>query len=133
MVEINLKDYYYWYITDEIVEVSDEVAVLRAGKRYGAVYRRRMKRNYEVQHDHTSVDAPATVYHVREQFRRLELAGVKCTINYPVYKGMPVNMWTLIPQKLMLLTRTVRYCCAVLKEQGGTGRMITTGALHAAS
>ena len=73
---------------------------------------------YEVQHNHTSVDAPETVYHVREQFRRLELAGVKCTVNYPVYKGVPVNMWTLIPQKLMPPTRTVRYCCAVLKEQG---------------
>lgn len=46
MVEINLKDYYYWYITDEFIEVSDEVAAeLRAGKRYEAVYRRRMKRN----------------------------------------------------------------------------------------
>lgn len=73
---------------------------------------------YEVQHNHTSVDTPETVYHVREQFRRLELAGVKCTVNYPVYKGVPVNMWTLIPQKLMPPTRTVRYCCAVLKEQG---------------
>lgn len=46
MVEINLKDYYYWYITDEFIEVSDEVAAeLRAGKRYEAAYRRRMKRN----------------------------------------------------------------------------------------
>lgn len=46
MVEINLKDYYYWYITDEFIEVSDEVAAeLRAGKGYEAVYRRRMKRN----------------------------------------------------------------------------------------
>lgn len=46
MVEINLKDYYYWYIMDEFVEISDEVAEeLRAGKRYEAVYRRRMKRN----------------------------------------------------------------------------------------
>lgn len=46
MVEINLKDYYYWYIMDEFVEVSDEVAAeLRAAKRYEAVYRRRMKRN----------------------------------------------------------------------------------------
>lgn len=88
---------------------------------------------YEVQHNHTSVDAPETVYHVREQFRRLELAGVKCTVNYPVYKGVSVNMWTLIPQKLMPPTRTVRYCCAVLKEQGGTGRMITTGVRWAES
>lgn len=46
MVEINLKDYYYWYITDEFIEVSDEVAAeLRAGKRYESVYSRRMKRN----------------------------------------------------------------------------------------
>ena len=46
MVEINLKDYYYWYITDEFVEVSDEVAAeLRVGKRYESVYSRRMKRN----------------------------------------------------------------------------------------
>lgn len=46
MVEINLKDYYYWYITDEFVEISDEVAAeLRAGKRYESVYSRRMKRN----------------------------------------------------------------------------------------
>lgn len=88
---------------------------------------------YEVQHNHTSVDAPETVYHVREQFRRLELAGVKCTVNYPVYKGVPVNMWTLIPQKLMPPTQTVRYCCAVLKEQGDTGRMITTGVRWAES
>ena len=81
---------------------------------------------YEVMHNHTSVDAPETVYHVREQFRRLELAGVKCTVNYPTYKGVPVNMWMLIPQKLMPPTRTVRYCCSVLKESGGAGRMITT-------
>ena len=34
MVKINLKDYYYWYITDKFIEVSDEVAAeLRAGKR----------------------------------------------------------------------------------------------------
>lgn len=83
--------------------------------------------NFEVQHNHTSVDAPETVRHVREQFKRLELDGIKCTINWPMYKGQPVTMWTLIPQKLMPPTRIVRYCCAVLKEGGGAGRMITTG------
>ena len=36
-------------------------------------------------------------------------------------------MWSLIPQKLIPPTRIVRYCCEVLKEHGGTGRMITTG------
>jgi len=79
---------------------------------------------YEVMHNHTSVDAPETIYHVREQFRRLEQDGVKCTINFPQYKQRPVTMWTLIPQKLMPPTRTVRYCCSILKETGGMGRMM---------
>ncbi len=42
-------------------------------------------------------------------------------------------MWDLIPQKLMPPTRLVRYCCSVLKEQGGTGRFITTGVRRAES
>ena len=89
--------------------------------------------NYEVQHNHTSADAPETVYHVRETFRRLEEKGVTCTINWPTYKGQPVTMWSLIPQKLMPPTRLVRYCCAILKEQEGKDRMITTGVRWAES
>lgn len=81
----------------------------------------------EFMHSHTSVDAPETVYHVRQQFRELELDGYTCTIDMPTYKGKRVNMWTLIPQKSMPPTRIVRYCCAVLKETGGAGRMIATG------
>ena len=88
---------------------------------------------YEVQHNHTTVDAPETVYHVRETMRKLEENGVKCTINTPTYKGSPVTMWSLIPQKLMPPTRLVRYCCSVLKEQGGHGRMVTTGVRWAES
>ena len=42
-------------------------------------------------------------------------------------------MWTLIPQKLMPPTRIVRYCCSVLKEQGGNGRFIATGVRWAES
>lgn len=89
--------------------------------------------DFEVQHNHTTADAPETVYHVRSQFRRLEQDGVKCTINYPQYKQRPVTMWTLIPKKLMPPTRAVRYCCAILKEGGGAGRMITTGVRWAES
>ena len=88
---------------------------------------------YEVQHNHTTADAPETVYHVRETFRRLENEGIKCTVNLPTYKGQRVTMWSLIPQKLMPPTRVVRYCCSVLKEQGGKGRMITTGCRWAES
>lgn len=87
----------------------------------------------EVQHNHTTADAPETVYFVRQEFKRLEAAGIKCTVNMPTYKGLPVTMWSLIPQKLMPPTRMVRYCCAVLKEQGGRNRMITTGVRWAES
>ena len=42
---------------------------------------------FEVQHNHTTADAPETVRFVRQEFARLENLGVKCTINYPAYKG----------------------------------------------
>lgn len=89
--------------------------------------------NFEVQHNHTTADAPETVRFVREEFKRLETLGIKCTINYPVYKGKPTSMWALIPQHLMPPTRLARYCCNVLKEQGGANRMITTGVRWAES
>ena len=89
--------------------------------------------DFEVQHNHTTADAPETVYHVRETFRRLEDKGIKCTINWPTYKGAPVTMWRLIPKRLMPPTRIVRYCCQILKEGAGKGRMITTGVRWAES
>ena len=88
---------------------------------------------FEVMHNHTTVDAPETVYFVRREFKRLEEKGIKCTVNYPHYKGERVTMWSLIPQKLMPPTRLVRYCCSILKERGGQGRYITTGVRWAES
>lgn len=82
---------------------------------------------FEVQHSHTTADAPETVYHVREKFRALELEGIKCSIDYPTYKGKRVSMWTLIPREMFPPTRWNRYCCRVLKETGGRGRFIATG------
>lgn len=83
---------------------------------------------FEVLHSHTTVDAPETVYHVRETFRELELAGIKCDIDYHVrLDGTRTTMWNLIPKKLMPPTRLVRYCCAALKEGGGENRFIVTG------
>ena len=82
---------------------------------------------FEVQHSHTTADAPQTVYHVREQFKKLEEQGISCTINYPIYKNQRVTMWSLIPQKLMPPTRTARYCCKILKEQAGRNRVVVTG------
>jgi 3'-phosphoadenosine 5'-phosphosulfate sulfotransferase (PAPS reductase)/FAD synthetase len=83
---------------------------------------------FEVLHSHTTVDAPETVYHVRETFRKLELTGIKCDIDYHVRPdGTRTTMWNLIPKKMMPPTRIVRYCCAELKEGGGKDRFIVTG------
>jgi len=54
MPTINLRDFYPWYIQDEFVEVSDEIAAeLFADKRYGKAHDRRIKRNKA----HYSLDA----------------------------------------------------------------------------
>ena len=46
MTTINLKDFYPWYIHDEYIEVSEEVAdELRASRLYEAAYQRRIVRN----------------------------------------------------------------------------------------
>ena len=83
---------------------------------------------YEVLHSLTTADAPETVWHVRDTFHRLELAGVKCTIDtHKRPDGTNVTMWNLIPRKLIPPTRLKRYCCAALKETGGRGRWIATG------
>lgn len=82
---------------------------------------------FEVQHSHTTIDTPETVYHVRKVFHELELAGIDCKINYPIYKGRRITMWDLIMVKKMPPTRSVRYCCQVLKETAGKNRAIITG------
>lgn len=46
MTTINLRDFFYWYLTDEYIEVSDEVAaVLRSDSRYEERHYERRKRN----------------------------------------------------------------------------------------
>ena len=88
---------------------------------------------FEIQHNHTTADAPETVRFVRQEAKRFEELGIQYTINLPTYKGKRTSMWNLIPQKLMPPTRVVRYCCSVLKEGGGAGRFITTGVRWAES
>lgn len=87
----------------------------------------------EIVHNHTTADAPETVYFVRRELARFEAMGLQCTVGKPTYKGKPVSMWTLIPQKLMPPTRIVRYCCSVLKEAHGAGRFCVTGVRWAES
>ena len=89
--------------------------------------------DFEVLHNHTTADAPETVRHIRDTFKRLELQGIKCTVEYPMYKGKRTSMWDLIPQKMMPPTRLMRYCCSILKEKGGQNRAIATGVRWAES
>lgn len=88
---------------------------------------------FEAAHSLTTVDMPETVYHVRKVFARLEEKGIPCKIIKPAYKGVPVTMWTLIPQRDIPPTRLARYCCSVLKETAGKGRFIATGVRRAES
>lgn len=75
----------------------------------------------------TSVDPPELVRFIRQNYPDV-------SFDIPHDKdGKPISMWNLIPRKLMPPTRLVRYCCAVLKETGGMGRIVVTGVRHAES
>ena len=83
---------------------------------------------FEVINSHTTVDAPPTVYHIREQFKRLEEQGIRATIHKP-----ELTMWQLIPKKKMPPCRTQRYCCEYLKENTVKNRFVATGVRWAES
>lgn len=83
---------------------------------------------FEAINSHTTVDAPPTVYHIREQFRILEEQGIKATIHMPT-----LTMWQLIVKKKYPPTRIQRYCCEYLKENTVRNRFVATGVRWAES
>lgn len=82
---------------------------------------------YDAHYRVTSVDPPQLVRFIKQ--------------HHPdVFRDIPrdkdgkvVTMWNLIPRKMLPPTRRVRYCCEVLKESGGDGRMVVTGVRWAES
>jgi phosphoadenosine phosphosulfate reductase len=89
---------------------------------------------FEVLNSHTSVDAPDTVYHIRNTFKRLNEKGIKATVHQPVdSNGNPITMWNLIPKKQIPPTRLQRYCCKVLKESSTPNRICAVGVRAAES
>ena len=88
---------------------------------------------FEVMNSHTSVDAPETVYFIRDEFKRLEAKGIKTVIDYHIKDGIPTTMWNLIPRKYLPPTRIVRYCCSILKESGTPNRICALGVRGAES
>lgn len=69
----------------------------------------------------TSVDPPELVRFVKEKHPDTEIDIPRDA------DGKQITMWNLIPGKLMPPTRRVRYCCDVLKETSGYGRLTVTG------
>lgn len=65
MITINLKEFFYWYTSDEYIEVTEEVAMeLRDGKLYEQSYQRRITRN-------------------RAQYSLDCNDGIECAVNLP--------------------------------------------------
>ena len=86
-----------------------------AGVKYDATYRI------------TTVDPPELVQFIKEKHPDVKR-------EYPRYSdGTVATMWNLIPRMMMPPTRIARYCCKVLKEDGGDGRMTVTGVRWAES
>lgn len=82
---------------------------------------------YDAHYRITSVDPPELVRFIKEKHPDVSM-------DYPRYSdGTVATMWNLIPKKRMPPTRLVRYCCDVLKESGGEGRMTVTGVRWAES
>ena len=90
--------------------------------------------DFEILNSHTTVDAPETVYYIRERFKEWEAQGIKCTVHYPHYKdGRPMSMWSLIVDAKFPPTRIQRYCCKKLKEVTTPNRFIAVGVRAAES
>lgn len=86
------------------------------------------KDDFEVINSHTSVDAPETVYYIRQVFAELESKGIKATVHIPRDKdGKQITIWSLIMDREMPPTRLARFCCAELKEASTPNRMTAVG------
>lgn len=81
---------------------------------------------FDAHYNVTSVDPPELIYFIRKNYPDV-------IWEFPSYNGRIATMWNLIPQKMMPPTRIVRYCCEILKESDGKGRVTVTGVRWAES
>jgi phosphoadenosine phosphosulfate reductase len=70
---------------------------------------------FDAHYSLTTVDPPELVYFIKNNYPDVEIIKP------------PLSMWQLIVRKKMPPTRMVRYCCQILKENGGIGRIVLTG------
>ena len=76
---------------------------------------------FDAHYSITTVDPPELVKFIRQQYPDVERHRPE------------MNMFQLIVKKGMPPTRMIRYCCEVLKEGGGEGRICVTGVRWAES
>lgn len=90
--------------------------------------------DFEVINNHTSVDAPPTVKHIRKVFRQLREIGIEATVSYPLdTDGKQLNMTKLIIKNKTPCQRNIRYCCKALKESRISNRICALGVRSAES
>lgn len=63
----------------------------------------------------TSIDPPQLLRFIRHNYRDV------------IWHKPQYTMYQLIIRQKMLPTRLIRYCCRILKEHGGTGRVVMVG------
>lgn len=85
---------------------------------------------HELVYSLTTVDPPELVRFIKEHYPE---AWKNQHVEYWPDTGEPITMWNLIPRKRMPPTRLARYCCEVLKETAGMGRVTVTGVRWAES
>jgi len=76
---------------------------------------------YDAHYSLTTVDPPELVRFIKEKHPEVEIVKPK------------LSMWKLIEKNGMPPTRLARYCCRILKETDGTGRVTITGVRWAES
>jgi len=97
---------------------KDSVVILDLVKRSGVPF--------DAHYNLTTADPPEVVYFVR-RFPEVQ-------IHKPRDKdGKFMSIWRLIRKKGMPPRRNARFCCEVMKEQGGKGRTVVTGVRWAES
>lgn len=81
---------------------------------------------FDAHYSVTSVDPPELMRFIRDNYPDVKW-------EYPMYQGKRASMWTLIADHAVPPTRMARYCCDILKEQHGQGRVTVTGVRWAES
>lgn len=86
---------------------------------------------YDAHYSVTSVDPPELIRFIREHHPDVQFDFPREDPDDP--DSPVITMWNLIPRKCIPPTRLARYCCEILKESAGVGRVTLTGVRRAES